>query len=221
MSPIDPRFPESIHQLWDALHYEVVWLHGRWIMYRQLFGTSRERIAILNRSAGTFFSTLETVLMKDVQISLSKLGDPANSKHGSNMTLKALLRQLEKDGETTIALKLAPLISVFDAACQKIRYRRNKWIAHFDMATMLNRAVAPLEGPSRAEIEEALRGLREAMNCVATHYTETSTAYEYFTLTADGDSLISTLMQGLRYEELVQRREIPHDDLRKNFKAMA
>jgi hypothetical protein len=220
MPPIDPRFPASIHQLWEALRYEVVWLHGRWIMYRQLFGTSPERIAILNRSAGTFFNTLESVLMKDVQISLSKLGDPADSKRGSNMTLKALLRQLERHGETLVASKLDPLIAVFDASCQKIRHRRNKWIAHFDMATMLNRSVTPLEGPSRAEIEEALLGLREAMNCVEVHYADTSTAYEYFTIAADGDSLISTLMRGLRYEEMVQAREIPQDNLRKNFKAV-
>jgi hypothetical protein len=56
------------------------------------------------------------------------------------------------------------------------------------------------------------------MNCIELHYIESQTAYEHFIMSHDGDHLISTLMQGLRYRELVQKRTIPHDDLRSGFK---
>jgi hypothetical protein len=178
-----------------------------------LYGTSAERVDVLNRSAGTFFNVLQIVLLHDVQLSLSKLGDPAQSRVQKNMTLKALAAQLQTDGESAVVLKLVPRVGAFDVSCSKIRHRRNKWIAHFDRDTMLNATVAPLEGPSRAEIEEALAALREVLNCIEKHYTETTTGYEYFTMTHDGDALVAALIKSLRYEELVREGVIAPDDL--------
>jgi hypothetical protein len=197
---------------------EVIWLHGRWIIYRQLFGTSPERVDVLNRSASTFFNILQKTLLHDVQLSLSKLGDPAGSGSRKNLTLAALVEQLESAGESAVVAKLKQLVATFDDACKKLRYRRNKWIAHFDLNTMLGSKVTLLEGPSRAEIEAALEALRQAMNCVELHYTESQTMYDHFVMNHDGEHLISTLMQGLRYRELIREKVIPHDDLRKNFK---
>lgn len=218
MAHVDPRFPTAIRELWSGLKSEVIWVHGRWIMYRQLYGTSAQRVDVLNRSASTFFNVLQKVLLQDVQLSLSKLGDPAGSGSRTNMTLDALIKALEDLKETEVVSKAKPLVEAYDAACEKLRCRRNKSIAHFDLKTMLASKVTPLTGPSRAEIEGALRALREAMNCIELRYIDSQTAYEHFIMSHDGDHLISTLMQGLRYRELVQNRKIPHDDLRSGFK---
>ena len=218
MTTTDLRFPAAIHDLWTILKSEAVWLHGRWIIYRQLFGTSPERVDVLNRSASTLFNILQNTLLHDVQLSLSKLGDPAGSGARENLTLDALVEQLESAGETAVVAKLRPLVTSFADACKKLRHRRNKWIAHLDLNTMLGSKVTPLEGPSRAEIEAALEALRQTMNCVELHYTESQTIYEHFVMNHDGEHLISTLMQGLRYRELVREKVITHDDLRKNFK---
>jgi hypothetical protein len=218
MSTTDPRFPASIQELWTTLRSEVVWLHGRWIIYRQLYGTSPERVDVLNRSASTFFKILQTTLLHDVQLSLSKLGDPAGSGAQKNLTLEALLKQLEAAGESTVAAEFKPLVASFGDACKKVRHRRNKWIAHFDLSTMLGSKVTPFEGPSRAELEAALEALRQAMNCVELHYTESQTMYEHLVMNQDGEHLIATLMQGLRYRELVRAKVIPPEDLRKHFK---
>jgi hypothetical protein len=137
------------------------------------------------------------------------------------MTLDALVEELEGVGETAVVAKLKALVVVFDQACTKIRHRRDKWIVHFDRLTMLNAKVVPLEGPPRAEIEAALVALREAVNCVQLHYTGTQTAYELFSMTHDGESLLATLTRGLRYSELVKEGSIARDDLRKNFKRRA
>lgn len=194
-------------------------MHGRWIIYRQLYGTSQEHIDILNRSASTFFNVIQKTMLHDVQLSLSKLGDPAGSGKRKNLTLAALVLELEDTGENLVVSKLVPLLKNFDDACKNLRHRRNKWIAHFDLETMLQSKVKPLEGPSRAEIETALAALRDVMNCVELHYTESQTAYEHFIMNNDGEYLISTLKQGLRYRELVKEKVIAHDDLRKNFKS--
>lgn len=217
MTSADPRIPASIQTLWTTLDKEVVWLHGRWIIYRQLYGTTPERVDILNKSAGSFFNIFQDVLLHDVQLALSKLGDTAGSGTRTNLTLKALLKGLESAGEQAVASKLKPCVQKFEAACVKVRHRRNKWIAHFDLTTMLNSDVSPRVGPSRAEIESALEALRDAMNSVSLHYTDTHIGYEHFSMIADGEALLQILMRGLRYKELVDDNTIPRDDFRKRF----
>ena len=205
----------EIDDVWRAVDYEVSWLHGRWAIYRQLYGTSEARVDILNRSAGTFAHMLQDVLLDDVQLGLAKLGDPATTRvMGSaveNLTLSNLCQLVTASGVLTT--DLPPLLAAYDAACAKARDRRNKRIAHFDLETMLQ-PKASLSGPSRAEIEAALGALRSVMNRISLHYTGTQTAYDLIVLDSDGESLIATLKRGLRYRELVKDGTVPHDDLR-------
>jgi len=175
-------------------------------------------VELLNESAGTFFNVLQDVLLHDVQLSLSKLGDPAGSGSRENMTLEALHHELQGANEVSAADKMKASLKKFSAACVKIRHRRNKWIAHFDQSTMLNDHVIPRMGPSREEIESALKALREAMNCISLHYTDTTIGYEHFSMQADGEALIQSLRRGLRYQELVNEEAVPRNDYRKRFK---
>jgi nicotinamidase-related amidase len=217
MSTIDPRIPTPVHELWSAIDSEVWWLHGRWIMYRQLYGTSPERIKLLNESAGTFFNILNEVLLHDVQLSLSKLGDPAGTGSRTNMTLAALVEAFKSCGELTVVAKLEPLLDKFDVSITEIRHRRNKWIAHYDRTTMLGSQANLHQGPSRNEIELALTALRDVMNCVQLHYLESQTMYADFFMDSDGEHLISDLKRAHRYKQLVKEGVIPHGDLRKYF----
>jgi hypothetical protein len=158
---------------------------------------------------------LQDVLLDDVQLGLAKLGDPAVSRVKNvpleNLTLATLSQKVIATG--ALAAELPPLLAAYGAANAKARERRNKRIAHFDLETML-RSKASLWGPSRDEIETSLDALRRFMNCIALHFTGTQTAYELIVLDSDGESLIATLKEGLRYRELVLTGEIPHDDLR-------
>ena len=204
----------EIDDVWRAIDYQVSWLHGRWAIYRQLYGTSEARVEILNRAAGTFAHMLQDVLLDDVELGLAKLGDPAATRVKGvpveNLTL-ANLCQLIASG--VLVVELEPLLTAYGAACTKARDRRNKRIAHFDLETML-RPTAPHVGPSRAEIEAALEALRNVMNRIALHYTGSQTAYDLIVLDSDGDSLIGMLKRGLRYQELVKDGVVPQDDLR-------
>lgn len=69
--------PIEVSTTWNFLHGEVVWLHARWTMYRQLYGTNAKRIETLNQLAPTFFGTLQGILLDEVQLTLSRLADPA------------------------------------------------------------------------------------------------------------------------------------------------
>lgn len=214
---VDARLPVEIRDLWSGLDKQVTWLHGRWIIYRQLYGTSPERVEVLNQSAGTFFNVLQDVLLHDVQLSLSKLGDPAGTGLRTNMTLEALHQALVSAGQPVAADKMRGPLDIFNTECSKVRHRRDKWIAHFDLSTMLSEHVNPRVGPSREEIELALSSLRDTMNSVSVHFTETTIAYEHFSMHSDGEGLLYALRKGVRYKELVTSEVIPRDDYRKRF----
>jgi hypothetical protein len=83
---------------------------------------------------------------------------------------------------------------------------------------MLASKVNPRHGPSRNEIEVSLDALRAFMNCIQLHYWDSQTMYENFVMNSDGEQLITVLMRGIRYKQLVKEGIIPHDDLRKHFK---
>ena len=53
-------------------------------MYRQLYGTSEARINALNQVAPTLFSILQNVLLDEVQLTLSRLADPAGTGKRKN-----------------------------------------------------------------------------------------------------------------------------------------
>lgn len=215
--PTDVRFPKAIQELWATLLVEVVWLHGRWIIYRQLFGTSKKRIELLNETAGTVTWVLQNLLLHDVQMALSKIGDSAGSGKRKNLTLRRLQVELHGIGESSVADGMENLLNSFETSCDKVRHRRNKWIAHNDLDTLLNARAIPLEGPSRDEIENSMEKLRDVMNLVELHYTQTTRAYEHFVMKQDGEHLIAALTRAKRYRELVATGDIPRDDLRKAY----
>ncbi|KVR16155.1 hypothetical protein WK11_25645 [Burkholderia ubonensis] len=215
--PVDPRFPQPVQEIWASLHADVVWLHGRWIVYRQLYGTNKARVDLLNEAAANVASIIHDVLLHDVQLSISKIGDPPGSGDRKNLTLRRLQLELRSAGETEIADAMTPRLETFDAACEKVRHRRNKWIAHSDLTTLLKARATPLLGPSRQEIETALAALRHVMNCVELKYTDGETAYEHFVMNQTGEQLIDALAKGKRYRELVKAGQVPRDDFRQRF----
>lgn len=215
--PLDPKLPSQIQELWASLLSDVVWLHGRWIIYRQLFGINKERVDLLNESAGTFTSIIQRLLLHDIQISISKIGDPAGTSSRANLTLRRLQLEIENIGEAALANSMNSHLLAFETLCKKIRYRRNKWMAHNDLQTRLDEKAAPLTGPSRNEIEQALEAMRTVMHCVEFHYKAQRTAFEHFEMLEDGEHLISALLRGKRYRELVRNGAISHADLRDRF----
>ncbi len=129
--------PPQLTDAWSFLHTEVVWLHGRWEIYADLYGANPERIGLLNRTAPTFFATLQGIWINDVQLTLSKLADPAVTFKRPNLTLETLLQGVSELPEPHLATKLRPLLADYRTACERVKTRRNKDIAHFDFATQL------------------------------------------------------------------------------------
>ncbi len=178
---------------WSALYQQVVWLHVRWEIYCQL-GTSPECIKILNRAASSYFYIAQGAILSEIQLTLSKLAQ----KNKANLTVRSILEDSKQLKAGPNVKRLELLVAEYEQKCKEIIERRNKQIAHNDWETMLKSESAPLLGPSRKEIEDALGALRAFMNHIENHYTGLKTAYGCLSPGGDGTALILVLKRGLR-----------------------
>jgi hypothetical protein len=207
------KIPADIDEIFHELKTEITWLHARWIMYRQLFANSPQRIDLLNECASTFFYTIQDVLIGEVQIAMSKLTDRARTVRHENLSLEQLQERVENHGETGLQPTLRKILDELHQKCQPFRTWRNKRLAHLDLTTVMQSVLNPLPGISRQMIEEALELVRKYMNTIQRHYEEGETAYEHFIMTAtDGEALISMLKYGLRYEQLLEQQKVSFED---------
>lgn len=209
--------PATALPIWTLLYGETVAVHAYWKLFDQLFGGSQDQLDLLNRSAGFCFYVMQDALATDIQLTLSKLSDKAESHGKTNATAEHLLNEI-RNLRTPISVdELHRLLQSFIDACQPIRAARNKMIAHLDRATALQTAqVTGVPSTTVAQINEALRALRHFMNAAAEYLGEVPTAYEFFITRGEGgDDLMSLLQMAERYQVLQQEMKIPWDDLPK------
>ncbi|MHA1280440.1 MAG: AbiU2 domain-containing protein [Candidatus Helarchaeota archaeon] len=211
------QLPDELKHIFGKLENQVNWLYGRWAIYRQLFGISKLRIDLLNESAPTFFRVVQDVLMDYIQLTLSKLADPARTRGGEdNLCLETIYKQVKELKEHVLQSKLKKSLQNFKKKCEAFKVHRDKRIAHFDFNTMIKEKTKFLPRISRQMIENALNELSNFMNIVNTHFTSTETAYEYSIMKYESDTLVEWLKRGLRYEELWREGKIEINDLQKS-----
>lgn len=212
------EIPKQIGDEWSFLHSEVICLHGRWRVYCDLYGKSAARINLLNRAAPGFFGILQGMWLNDVQLTLSKLGDPAGTGERTNLTLERFLQVVSAICRPQLSAKLTQLVAEYRTACQKVTERRNKDIAHFDYKIHVKpeRKAEILPGPSRREIDAALCALRQFMRAVCEHFGHTYMVYEAFSPLGGANQLLHLMKEGLRYEEHVEAGTIDKIDISKS-----
>ena len=91
---LGPRMGPVFSELRD----DLAWLQVKWSEYRELFGTSPERIELLNRAAGLFFRVLQDSLWEDALLHLCRLTDPPVTRGRHNLTIRALPDLCADDG---------------------------------------------------------------------------------------------------------------------------
>ena len=206
------QIPPLIDEIFQGLKIEITWLHGRWIIYRQLFSHSEKRIELLNECASTFFYIIQDILLGEIQVTLSKLTDPATSGQFKNLSLEQLQLRVETQQELSLSGVLRQLLGDLHIKCQPFRSWRNKRLAHLDLITIMKSKLNPLPSISDEMIEEALKITRDYMNTIERHYLQSETGYEHFIMQSDGEALIAMLKFGFRYQEMEKEGKIALDE---------
>jgi|SRR3989339_1566052 len=210
------QIPHAIDEIFQELKKEITWLHGRWVIYKQLFDHSEKRIELINECASTFFYVIQDVLLGDIQVVLSKLTDPARFGKHDNLSFEQLQLRVETQGEKNLSADLRKLLDELHNKCQSFRHWRNKRLAHLDLTTAMKSSFNPLPRISIQMIQEALELTREYMNTIQRHYMDSETGYDLFFMRSDGEALISILKFGLRYLEMEREGTISWDEWNKS-----
>ncbi|MEZ4679184.1 MAG: hypothetical protein R2932_33695 [Caldilineaceae bacterium] len=191
------KMPVEIREVFEALEQEVVWLHLKWQYYRQLFGSSEERIELLNSFAPLFFKVCQDVLLDDVILSISRLSDPMKTgDRGSkkeSLSLLRLVNMVEPNEYPDLRPILQKLWGKVDNLCQPFRSHRHQRIAHNNWETIRSTSEL-LPGISRQSIEDALESIQRLMSAINEYFDDSVQSFVIMNPAAiDGEVLINHL----------------------------
>ena len=201
MEADDPRIPEPLREIFKELRSAVVWLHGHWIIYRQLYAKSPERVELLNESAGTFLSLLQNILLYNTILAIARITDRSEIRGRENLVLGQLVEKLDSNSYPELLERLRECIKVIDSRCEVFRKKRNRQVAHSDLLAALKVESEPLPGISREAVEAALKAIRDYMNEFEVYFCDSTMAYEHFSMQADGEALIWQLKRAADYRD--------------------
>ena len=196
-----PRFaamPPAVGEVFRTLWQEIQNIHLTWMVNRQLFGTSPERIALLNRFGGVAFGLYQRLLTRHVVLAIFRLIDPATQRGGRDLNhcLERLADEVTADSSSCGA-NLTPLLAEIRGLMAPHADLRNKVAAHNDFHTLptLYDGTSTVATPSRELIETVLGRIRTFMNIVQRHYGEGESHYYDSEMPehGDGETLIESL----------------------------
>lgn len=170
------RMGEPLGQLFSALWHELVWLRIKWNEYVELFGTSPERIDLLNRVAPNFFGIIQDIMLNDISLHVARMTDAPKSAGKETLTIRALPDQVDPE----IKSHIESLIKAAGHQVEVCRDSRNRRIAHSELALALEYPSAvPLPAVSRAQIRQGLQSIGSVLNAVEEHYGCSTTGFEH------------------------------------------
>ena len=213
--PRDERMPEGVAEVYRTLWQEVAWVHMVWEEAIGLFGVSTERVDLINRTAGEFFFVMQRLLADHTILGICKLLDPAESRTAAgpvqNSTLRQLAQRVEANGATEVSAECFGVLRELEDVTEEMRKRRNRAVAHNDLATRTGSHADPIGSIEKGQIQAALSGIAKVMNILGPSYKEAETHFG-----GDGcgaDALVLHLERGERAfkEEREARRRLHRD----------
>jgi hypothetical protein len=182
--------------IFHELRNQTISLHWNWSEYVELFGSTPERVDILNKSAGSFFFIVQNALWRDTLLHICRLTDAAKTTGKANLSIRCLpdLVDLEKAPRTKQLVQMAVGRSGF------ARDWRNRRLSHYDLQVALGRAAEPLAPASREHVREAIAALGELVNYLNLQYRGSTTIFDLPESGGSAKSLLYVLREGIEAE---------------------
>lgn len=186
-----------------GLRNQVIHVNMHWAMIRELV-KSEERRSLLKTTGGYFFITTHKIFGDDVILRLSRLVDRAKQGGQDNLSLWALLGDIN---DPCIESKVRNLIEEAERKIAPLKVHRHKRIAHFDLRLALNDPNFSLPPISNQSIDEALAAVAEVLGQLQDEYEGASTEREWVPIetVSEIEGLLYYLENGLNNEESRRR----------------
>ncbi len=200
MSPV-------LSKLFNEIKDEVLWLHSKWIIYRQIYAPRKEltyieeQINLLNQIAPSFFGLAQDIFLSDVYLHISRLTDPASTMGKANLSLKRLVQTINSIKYRDLVDIVLSDLKEIESKSKPFRKLRNLTIAHIDLKVALKVNIDPIPGISRQMVEDILSLIRQLMNRIEAYFKEGETSYELVITKGNGESLIYALKDAIIHIE--------------------
>jgi hypothetical protein len=192
------RLGPKLGSVFHALNDDLAWLQVKWAEYRELFGSSPERIDILNKAAGLFSRIVQDALWESVLLDLTRLTDPIKTGGKSNLTIAKLPELCE---EPALGSEISELTEIALKATKFARDWRNRHISHRDLMLAVDNAAKPLEPASRAQVSNAIEAIHAVLNHISEKILDTTLCDHVITPATGSVSLLYVLRDGLEADE--------------------
>ncbi len=197
------------HKLWN----EFAWMQIKWQEYVDLYGTSPERIELLNSTSPRFFKLIQDVLLEDILLSLSRLTDPPKTGGKENLTFNALPAFIsDVDFHNTISELVKKAVDALGFA----RDWRNRHIAHRDLKLAIGDEIAPLSSVTRLKVANGISFLYKILNAIYQKYFKAELSPKVFSPMNGAISLLYILQDGLnekkaRHDRIISGKQTNED----------
>ena len=153
--------------VFHEIYVEVAWLYDKWREYRELFGTSPERIDLLQEAAGRFFGYVQTAIWEDVLLHISRLTDDPGSGKRTTLSVRRLPALIQ---DPALSTRVSALVTSAVDTSSFARDWRNRFLAHRDLSLAIDTGARELEPASRLLVQTAMDALSAIVVAVYEHH---------------------------------------------------
>lgn len=179
----------------NAIVNEVYALHCGWSAFAQFFAHSPERVNLLNEVMPDLLGWLHEILIRNVFIRISRLTDPAASKHGESLVLRRAVSDLSLPNSHPSRREVAQMLRDLDRAVKDIRVHRNKLVAHIDLRARLDQKMLP--NVTGLTVEDAITRITRVVYRVSVARGGSSIRFDKMVTDDDGSTLHALLLLGM------------------------
>lgn len=189
------RLPADVGPLYHALYNALTTTYLSWMIFKDLFAKSKQRVDLLNRTASTLFLVISETLRRDVLVAIARMTDSAvTGRDQRNATVAVLIEEVIPHLNETEAAALTEDGLKLREICEPIRTRRNKTLAHADRLVAVESPDAPiLPGVTMAMVDAALHAIARTLNRVSAAFGLGTAMYEDVIHSGGVDALIYRL----------------------------
>lgn len=166
---------DELGTIYFELYNRHTWLLFKWSEYVELFGTSPQRVALLNASAPRLFKIVEDAMWADTLLDLAKLTDAPSSgggrtKKGESLTIRRLPNLVKAPIQKQVSRAVGTALKSVEFA----RDWRNRTLAHLDLKLATKSGAKPLKPASRAAVKVALKAIAAVLEILEEAYFKTT-----------------------------------------------
>lgn len=204
---------DEFGRIYYALVAEFLSLRLRWQQYRELFGTTPERVELLQQAASLCFGIMQDALWENTLLHLSRLTDRPTIAGKDTLSIRRLPALVADQAFRT---ELAGLIDVAVTKIAFARDWRNRTIAHTELRLALNLPSPVLSEASRASVEGALHSLGKLLSHISEHFFDSEMDFGPTGEPGDALELLHVVRDGLaaarqRDQRISEGRLLPED----------